>query len=67
MTKELVIVEVKQAQLAQRTPIMNALRLVGAAPHSISKYCLGARLVLPQADTTWYDPEIEFLESELTH
>jgi hypothetical protein len=62
---ELVILEVKQAQLAQRTPIMQALRAADTAPLAISKYCLGARLVLPQADTDWYDEEVRFLESEL--
>ena len=62
---QLVIVEVKQARLAQRTPIMQALRQMEAAPHAISKYCLGARLVLPEASTEWYAEQVEFLKGEL--
>jgi len=62
---QLVIVEVKQVRLAQRTPIMQALRQMDAAPHAISKYCLGARLVLPEAATEWYADQVQFLKGEL--
>lgn len=39
------IVEVKQARLKNRSPILQALRAVGARPQSASKYCLGNLLL----------------------
>lgn len=44
-----VVVEVKQAQFRPRTPIMLALREVGARPASFSKYCGGLAVLKPPA------------------
>lgn len=45
--RNLSIVEVKQAKLRNRSPIMQALRTVGARPASASKYCIGKLLLDP--------------------
>jgi hypothetical protein len=62
---ELAIIEVKQARLDPQTPSMKALKKAGATEFSISKYCLGASLVLPKADTNWYGHKIHFLRTRL--
>ena len=61
----LAIIEVKQARFDPQTPSMKALKQAGAATFSISKYCLGASLVLPKAETNWYGPKIHFLRTRI--
>ena len=61
----LAIIEVKQARFDPQTPSMKALQKAGATKFSISKYCLGASLVLPNADTNWYGHKIHFLRTRL--
>lgn len=50
--KDLVIVEVKQAKLKNRSPLMMALRKAGVRPSSASKYCLGSMLLDPSLRRT---------------
>jgi len=44
---QLAVVEVKQARFSPRSPIMLALRGIGARPLAMSKYCTAATMLLP--------------------
>ena len=59
----LAIVEVKQTRFDPQAPILRALRHSRARMLSISKYCLGAHLCLPKANTDWYGKKIHFLRT----
>jgi hypothetical protein len=56
-----VIVEVKQERFKPRTPIMLGLRHVRAFPTTLSKYCTGAQLLLPQVKMNRYHPRLRVL------
>ena len=56
-----VIVEVKQERFKPRTPIMLKLRQARAYPTTLSKYCTGAQLLLPQVTMNRYRPRLRFL------
>ena len=62
---KLAIVEVKQERFHPRSPVMLALRKVQADRLSISKYCLGVHLVVPEANTAWYGRKIHTLKAIL--
>jgi hypothetical protein len=58
---ELMIVEVKQAPFCRRTPVMTALRRVGARPTPASKYCLGVAMTEP-VRTNRFAPVLRAIE-----
>jgi len=62
---ELAIIEVKQDRFHPRSPVMLALQKVRADRLSISKYCLGVHLVIPDANTAWYGRKIHTLKAIL--
>ena len=62
---KLAIIEVKQERFHPRSPVMLALQKVRADRLSISKYCLGVHLVIPEANTAWYGRKIHTLKAIL--
>lgn len=63
--KKGIIVEVKQPRHRPRTPVMLALRGVGARSQSISKYCIAASLIHPNLKTNAYRPKLHQLRKYL--
>ena len=62
---ELSVIEVKQARFDPRTATMLAIRNQGGRQLSLSKYCIGAHLLLPEAQTAWYGHKIHMLRTRL--
>jgi len=56
-----VIVEIKQERYKPRSPIMLALRRARAQSVSISKYCTGAYLLLPDVKMNLYKDRFRFI------
>jgi hypothetical protein len=56
-----VIVEIKQERYKPRSPIMLALRKARAQSVSISKYCTGAYLLLPDVKMNLYKDRFRFI------
>ena len=59
--KELVIVEVKQARFAARSPIMKALHAQGALQLRVSKYITAAQLIWPDVRLNRYRNRLRML------
>lgn len=57
-----VILEIKQARFAARSPIMMALRRYGLRPLSISKYCAGMSMLRTQVRLRRYMPRLRAIE-----
>jgi len=62
---ELVIVEVKQARFAARSPIMRALREHGALQLRVSKYVTGAQLLWPDIRLNRYRNRLRMLRRRI--
>jgi len=59
-----VIAEVKQVRFKARSPIMRALRGIGALQLSVSKYCTAAQLLLPSFPLKRYRPRLRLLRTQ---
>jgi len=62
---ELVIIEVKQARFAARSPIMRALREHGALQLRVSKYVTGAQLLWPDVRLHRYRNRLRMLRRRI--
>ncbi len=60
---ELCIVEVKQARLRSRSPVMLALRACGIRRGRISKYCTAASLLIPELKLARFKPVVRHVRS----
>jgi len=59
-----VIAEVKQGRFNARSPIIRALRGIGAMQLSVSKYCTAAQLLLPSFPLKRYRPRLRLLRTQ---